>query len=380
MKILIDARMYGLENTGIGRYLIGLIDELQKTKSDIRFVVLLRKKYFELLNFQENWEKVLADIPSYSLKEQILLPGIIKRAKPDLVHFPHINVPVLYKGKYVVTAHDLTMQRQGINASKLPAPLYLLKRIPFLKIAKKAVNNAEKIFVPSKSTATELANYYNISIQKIVVTYEGFYTGNLPDTNPAGEMSVLSKYGLINKEYFFYVGNAYPHKNLKMAIKAVKDIRENKNIDTIFLIAGLKDYFFQKLEAYIHDIGANEYIKLAGYVKDEDLHILYKYSLGFIYPSLSEGFGLQGLEAISMGTTLACSSIPVFKEIYEFHAFYFDPNDLSSISGALYSIYTMNKEDKHRYIRNAKNHIERYSWKKMVEETLNTYKGVLELH
>ncbi len=379
MKILIDARMYGLENTGIGRYLIGLIQELKNIKTEVQYAILLRKKYFDHLSFPENWEKVLVDIPHYTLKEQIILPKIINKKKPDLVHFPHINTPMLFRGKYVLTVHDLTMQKQGVNATKLPLPIYYLKRIPFLLIAKRAVKNAIKIYVPSKTTAIDLANYYNTTIQKIVITYEGYPFKDLSDAKLSGELSLMSKYDLVNKEYFFYIGNVYPHKNLKIVIKAIKDLNENKKLNAKFVIAGIKDGFNQKLENYVNDIGAGDDVKLIGYVKDEDLPILYKNSLGFVYPSLSEGFGLQGLEAISMGTTLACSNIPVFKEIYEFHAFYFDPRDIESISGTLYSIYNMKREDKHRYIRSAQKYIEKFSWKKMAEETYNEYLKVLQL-
>lgn len=376
MKILIDARMYGLENTGIGRYLIGLVTELKSIQTKNEYVILLKQKYFDSLSFPGNWKKVLVNIPHYSLREQLLLPGLINKEKPDLVHFPHLNVPILYRGKYVMTVHDLVMQRQGINATKLPVPIYLLKRIPFLFISKVAVKNAVKIIVPSKATATDIANYYNISVRRIEVTYEGFYFKDMSDSKSRGEISVLSKYGLLDKKYLFYVGNAYPHKNLQIAVKAVKDLNINKKIDVIFVIAGLKDYFLRRLEDYINDIGATKYIKLAGYVRDEDLPILYKNSLGFVYPSLVEGFGLQGIEAISMGTMVACSNISVFKEIYDFHAFYFNPKDVNSISAALYSLCSVKPEDKNKYIRNAQAHIKKYSWNKMAKETLDIYENV----
>ena len=46
MKILIDARLYGLENAGLGRYTMNLLSELLKIDRKNQYVVLLRKKYF----------------------------------------------------------------------------------------------------------------------------------------------------------------------------------------------------------------------------------------------------------------------------------------------------------------------------------------------
>ena len=46
MKIVIDARLYGLENAGIGRYLINLIDQIKKQDKKNKYFVLLRHIFF----------------------------------------------------------------------------------------------------------------------------------------------------------------------------------------------------------------------------------------------------------------------------------------------------------------------------------------------
>jgi len=76
MKILLDARLYGLENAGLGRYAINLIRELQRIDKKNDYAVLLRKKYFDELKLGNNWKKILADFRHYSAKEQLLLPKI----------------------------------------------------------------------------------------------------------------------------------------------------------------------------------------------------------------------------------------------------------------------------------------------------------------
>ena len=84
MKILIDGRLYGLENAGLGRYLMGLIDELSILDRKNEYVILLRKKYYDGLNLPDNWKKILADFRHYSFAEQIKIPGLIKRENPDI--------------------------------------------------------------------------------------------------------------------------------------------------------------------------------------------------------------------------------------------------------------------------------------------------------
>ena len=174
MRIIVDARFYGLENAGLGRYTINLVNELQKIDTNNKYFVLLRKKYFKRLNFNGNWKKVLADINHYSLREQIELPKIIYGLKPDLVHFLHFNVPVFFKGKFIVTIHDLLMHKQkGLEATTLTPSRYFLKRLGYKFVFGNAVKKAMRVIVPSQAVRDEVCYYYKLNTQKVIVTYEG---------------------------------------------------------------------------------------------------------------------------------------------------------------------------------------------------------------
>lgn len=373
MKILIDARMYGLEYSGIGRYLINLIGYLIRIGDKHDFAVLLKHNYFNDLKFPGNWKKVKVDIKHYSLKEQIALPRIISREKPDIVHFPHFNIPIFTNSKFIVTLHDMTMHKQGINATNSPLPLYLLKRYPYKLAFRKAVNKSAKIITPSDTVKKEIVEFFGINSNKVAVIHEGIDDVYLMDKGGLQEIEILSKYKLVNKDYFFYVGNAYPHKNLDVVVRAITDINKNKNKKCLFVIAGSRDVFMQRLDKLIKENEAFDIVKLIGFVSEQDLRVLYKNSLAFVYPSVSEGFGLQGLEAIASGTILIASNIPVFREIYDTHAFYFNPSDVSSISSTLFSVLSIKNEDKYKYMTTAQEFIKRYSWEKMAKETLEIY-------
>lgn len=373
MKILIDARMYGLENSGIGRYLINLLGELEKIDTRNDYIIFLRKKYFDALTFPKNWIKICADFRHYSISEQLFLPGIIKKQKADIVHFPHFNIPIFWRGKFVVTIHDMTIHKQGVNATNLPILLYMVKKILYKYVYRQALLKSVAIITPSKTIKEEILDNFNINEKKINVLYEGYKKDFGLSTVLKGEVDILTKYNLLNKDYFFYVGNVYPHKNLEAAIDAIIDVNKNKNLNVQFIIAGSKDNFVSELETYIKRKNAENFVKLIGFVSDLDLGVIYKHSLGFLYPSLTEGFGLQGLEAISCGTVIICSNIPIFREVYGSHAFYFNPKDVSSISSALFSAANLNRTDKSKYIKNAQDFIKKYSWQEMASKTIEVY-------
>src|SRR6185369_5248582 len=146
---------------------------------------------------------------------------------------------------------------------------------------------------------------------------------------------LLGKYNIENRKYFLYVGNVYPHKNMKRAIEAVVGVNNERNKKSeeriYFVIVSGRGVFRHRLEKQIEKLGAKEYVKILEFIPDEELSVLYKNSLAFVFPSLSEGFGLPGLEALQAGTLLLASDIPVFQEIYKDNAVYFNPKDVESV-------------------------------------------------
>ena len=372
MKITIDARLYGLENAGLGRYVMKLIEHLGRIDRRNKYAVLLRKKYFDELKLPPNWTKVLADFRHYSFTEQVKLPKILTQTFPDLVHFPHFNIPISYAGKFVVTIHDMLMHRmKGQATTTLSLPAFLIKRFGYKYVFKKAVKDSLRIIVPSNFVKRELADFYQVDIGKISVTYEGVELPMVASSN------VLEKYG-IKEKYFIYAGNAYPHKNLERLVKAIVRLNENHNLKVALLIASSRSVFSEKLEKLVSKIGANKQVKLLGFVPDNDLFTLYKNSVGFVFPSISEGFGLPGLEAMAAGTLAIVSDIPVFKEIYKENAKYFNPFDFSSLEKTLWEILNMPREMREENIQNGQKFVSRYSWEKMARETLSVYKEAIK--
>ncbi len=376
MKIVLDARMYGLEHTGIGRYTINLIDSLSKIDSKNNYTVLLRKRYFNSLDLPNNWKKVLADLRHYSLSEQLLLPKILNKQNADIVHFLHFNVPIIWKGKFVVTLHDMTMHKQGKNASTHPLPLYYAKKYPYKKTYKKAVDSSLKIITPTNAVKKELMKYFNVKAEKIEVIYEGLEDIFIEHKLRVNEKKMMEKYNLKEGKYLFYYGNLYPHKNIERAIEAVNSFNKNNKSKLTIAVASDHNKFSKKLNEFVKKKDFQNDVQMLGFVPDEFLRILLKNSLAMIYPSFSEGFGLQGLESIASGTLLLASDIRVFKEIYKSAATYFNPHDFSSITDAITDVAALNVKSRSKIIIQNQKLIKQYSWSKMAKQTLQLYKNV----
>lgn len=373
MKIVLDARFYGVENTGIGRYVMNLVTELAKLDKENSYTILLLEKYAKKLKLPAKWKKVVVNARHYSLKEQLELPKILNQENPDVVHFPHFNVPGLWRGTFVVTIHDILMHKQkGKEATTLPFIKYKLKRVGYKSIFKQAVMKSRKIIVPTNFVKSELVKHYAVPDDKLVVTYEG--VDDLTATSQISAKTVFKKFA-IEDNYFVYTGNAYPHKNLSRAIEAIVALNATTTEKIMFYIVCSRSVFTKRLEEEIARQQAGEYVKLLGYVPDDELALLYSHALGFLYPSLYEGFGLPGLEAMSQGTLALVSDIPVFREVYKDSAFYFNPYDFSSIKNTLRSVVDLERSKRLQKIKEAKKFLSRYSWKNMAKETLKIYNG-----
>ena len=384
MRILLDARMYGLEHTGVGRYIINLTEELKNPSislgtslKKLDFIVLLRKKYYDSLEFPKNWTKVLADFRHYTIAEQIKLPRLISSYKPDLVHFPHFNVPILYRGNFIVTIHDMIMHNQGIDSTTLSLPLYYAKRILYRFIFKNAVFSSAKIITPTNAVKKQINDYYKLNSKKVLVIYEGL-SDEFNGRNLKGNAElILKKFGLQIQKYFIYVGNAYPYKNLNRAIKALILLNQRNKEKIQFVIVSSRNVFTKRLKNDIKSQNAERYIKLLGFVADNELVYLLKNSCAFVYPSLTEGFGLQGLESIAAGTIVLASDIPTFKEVYKNNVLYFNPYDYNSIEKCMSEVIETPNDLREKVINDGRKFIKRYSWAKMAKQTLKIYKQSL---
>lgn len=176
-------------------------------------------------------------------------------------------------------------------------------------------------------------------------------------------------------DYFVYTGNAYPHKNLERLAQAMVLLNQKKRV--LLKISSSRNVFTERLESLIKKNNATEYVQLLGYISDDKIEDLYKNSIGFVFPTLSEGFGLPPKEAIEAGTLAIISDIPVLKEVYEDSVTYFDPFSRESIANSLEKVLKMSKNEREEKIKYAQKFLKKYSWAKMARETLEIYESVV---
>lgn len=364
MKVAIDARiMY----TSTGRYVERLLHHLQQIDKDSRYLVLLDEK--DMGKWQPtspNFSKVACSAPPYTLREQLQFAWQLYQLRVDLVHFTMPQHPLLYLKKHVVTVHDLTLM-DFVN-KRIENPVkdlykYSLKPAVFKIFMRISSWKVPYFIVPTQTVKHSMVHRLGTKSEKIAVTYEA---ADPIDAEP----EPITK--LIDKRFVFYVGNATPHKNLDRLIEAYKIIN---NPELYLVLAGKPDYFYQKLEQMVADKKLTRVIFM-GWISDGQLAWLYKNTQIYIFPSLAEGFGLPGLEAMEAGAPVASSAIPTLKEVYAEAAEYFDPTDASDIAATITNLLA-DKARRQELIKRGKLQVKKYSWRRMAKQTLAAYKSTL---
>lgn len=368
MKIGIDCRLAGRENAGIGRYIQNLVIRLPKQAPDLNFVFFFftQKQADQVLpesKSLDNVEVVITPIKHYSFAEQYKLPDLFNRSKIDLLHVPHFNAPFFYDRPLVITIHDLLWHEQrGLQVTTLAWWKYWFKYFAYRQVVNHAISLARAIFVPAHTISRTVQRYYPQSQHKIVVTKEGV-DRDLTKTAPHPAVKP--------KKYLLYVGSLYPHKNIDVVLHALSLLPDYR-----LKVVGARNIFQARTQQQIKQWQVQNRVELLGFITDPALKKMYQETTALIQPSLSEGFGLTGVEAMACGAPVIASEIPIFQEIYGPAALYFNPHSPISFVKAVRKLEAANRST---LIKKGYKQAQQYSWDKMTAQTISTYRSILNI-
>jgi len=340
MKIGIDARFFGTEHTGLGRYTQNVLLPLTRHLKDYQLVVYLRDPYYQKLKFGRHVTKVRCNLPHYSLAEQLFLPGMIRNERLDLWFSFHFLIPVFSRVPQIVVIHDLikTYSRGPETTTHTPW-LYQFKRWGYQLTMKQAVTASVAIIVPTNTVKNALLRLYSVRPEKISVISEALDL-SLQQKYSDKSLSIFSDL----KQYLLYVGNAYPHKNLACLFAALTHLPSHLSL---VLVSSPTPHLSRLLSSLSPAV--KKRIVLFSHLPDSSLAVLYRRASALVAPSVMEGFGLPGLESLAVGTPVIASDIPVFREVYSRRATYFSPHSPVALASAVKQVLARPRPRPWRY-------------------------------
>lgn len=362
-KIAIDARMLGA--SGIGTYIHNLLSELCRIEHDLKFVLIgAPDKLRAVVAQHERFEIRESHAPIYSISEQMKLPGLAGDA--DLLHCPHHNVPIMWRGKLVVTFHDALHWDHPELMPNWRGKIYI-------RLVSRRIARADGIIVPSKFTAERLRKNIDAPQERIHIIPQGVDRHRFSRRSSASVKAILGRYGIRAGNYLLYVGNMKPHKNIERLAKAYSIARKN-GVDIELIIAGKIEGLKRIVE--IDKLKSYDGIRYIGEISYSELPYFYSGARAFLFPSLYEGFGLPPLEAMSCGCPVLTSSAASLPEVVGNAAIIADPENKNEMAKKIMKI-ALDLSLRKKLITNGRERIKCFSWLHTAQKTIEVYRRVL---
>ncbi len=361
--LLIDARESG---TSTGTYVDNLVRYLHKLNPPYQVTILTKHKRVEFMkSIAPKFEVHMSPFKEFTFREQLGLLGQIKKLRPDLVHFGMVQQPILYRGKTVTTMHDLTTIRFTNPAKNWL--VFKFKQLVYKWLNRVVARKSTAIITPTEFVKEDVAKFARVNSSKIHVTYEAADKIIVPPEPVEG---------LEGKSFLLFVGRPQPHKNLRKLIDAFVELKKSHK-DLVLALAGKTDLAYLQLAHYAKKAGVGDDVIFTGWADDSQKRWLYEHTKLYVFPSLSEGFGLPGLEAMAHGAPVVSSNTTCLPEVYKDSVLYFDPTSQEEMVATIQKVLG-SKSVAETLRRKGAALVKQYSWERMARQTLDIYKKILD--
>ena len=366
IKVGLDARMW--RNTGVGRYIRGLVRSLPAQGVDLTVWgtpdVLADSRLAHVTRRE-------LDAPVHSIREHIQLALDVPRSGVELFHSPHFNLPLLGSFQRVVTVHDLIPLHHQDTLS-------WAGRAYFARMATQlAPRKARLVLTDSEWTRRDLANR-GVPPEKIVAVPLGIdeaFGRPLPTDRLLGWLERLG----VSSPYILYAGQWKPYKNLRVLLAAFARLLEGADGThprPSLVLLGRPDPRRGLLEE-AKRLGVADRVLVPGYLEDEEAVVaLYQGAMCFAFPSRCEGFGLPPLEAMAAGTPVVCTGETALAEIVGDACIRAQADDVVEWSLAL-SQALWDDSIRTRLIDAGRRRASAYTWDRTAERTADLYREAL---
>ena len=290
--------------------------------------------------------------------------------KADISQFFNYYIPPGVNGKKVVVIYDTVIK-------DFPETVRLKTKVMLKLTLKKSIKRADKIITISDFSKKCIMHHFSIDEQKIEVIPCGVdHTSFKKIDDQIFIESIKQKYR-ISGEYFLYLGNLEPRKNIERLIEAYAlALKERRNLPTL-VIAGGKGWLYSSIFQKVKQLDIAEQVHFTGYVEDDDVPVLMNGAQVFCFPSLYEGFGMPPLEAMACGTPVLVSHTSSIPEVVGECGIYVNPYSVEQISQELIRL-SNDVELRNELEKRGLERSRMFSWDISAEKLVLVYKKILE--
>jgi glycosyltransferase involved in cell wall biosynthesis len=331
VRILVDIKNLALYGGGIAHWFLPLLAAWVAHRQDAHFLLVGPRFNTGFLSETGNWEHVSLPWPKWFPRplrhpwyDNVLFPCAVSRLRPDLVMSPYHDVRMPKGVSSVICVHDLCLDElESIYPRRI--------RTYYLALLRHNLQRAAFVITVSETSRSKLIERYGVAPDRIGVVFNTPPAAFEGDAEAAAIDCFRERYCLTGR-LLFYPGGSEHRKNVTRLIQAFSQLAQ-QDAGLILLVTGNSDPLWDAALVGVPE-ALRQRVMFVGRLNDVELRLAYAAADAVIYPSLCEGFGRVCLEAMDTGTPLACSDLPVMREVAGGYAHYFDPYNVESISRA----------------------------------------------
>lgn len=284
----------------------------------------------------------------------------------DVFHAVQTVPPGPFKKPLLPTIHDLSHIR-------FPQA-HPNERVRWLERGMKLlVDQVPIIQTVSQFSKREIVELLGVSEDRIHVSYPGVGRAfSDPPWSSEEQVACLRNHDIRAEHYFLMVSTREPRKNFRTVAEAYAAMPDRLRESIPLVWVGQPGWGDLDLSQSVERAIKRGEIRVMGYVSEQSLVALYQHARLFLMPSIYEGFGMPITEALSCGTALALSDIPVFREVAGKFARFVDPLDIAGwraamVEAAQHPLMPVNREAATQWLQ-------RYTWAQNAAQTLEIYR------
>ncbi|PZV28204.1 MAG: glycosyltransferase family 1 protein [Snowella sp.] len=303
--------------------------------------------------------------------DQSLIKPNLSSLEYSLYHSTYFSLPILpNKIQRILTIYDLIPQffPEFVTPKVLQRGIKILDSIDIKK---------DWIICISEHTKQDFCNYTNMNPERVFVTPLAASNNFYPVTDSDTINQKLAQYQIPPKPYFLSLCTLEPRKNLSFLLRCFANLlAQDPTLDLNLVLVGVSGWknndIFQTVQ---NNPTLKSHVIFTGYIPDQDLSAIYSGALGFVYPSLYEGFGLPPLEAMQCGTPVITSNTSSLPEVIGDAGIMINPTDSDELCQAMLDL--INSADlRNQLSQKGRDRAQQFSWSKCAQETVEIYKTI----